>query len=160
MRRFAHELAAPFRRRLFFWTELAALARVAVVTTRCGRLNQVSEEIMHKFAFAIWLLSAPAFAQDNNNEFKPNIPPNNMKNTVIPKSGGEQTPATTPTTPEAANRPGATATRPSKTGPEQMSIPNAAPPATTTQITGATDQEPKVKEMNEEEKRKIEKEGK
>jgi hypothetical protein len=115
---------------------------------------------MYKYAIAILLLSVPAFAQDNNNEFKPNIPPNNMKNTVIPKSGGEQTPATTPTTAAEANRPDATATRPSKTGPEQTSIPNTSPPATVGQTTGATDQEPKVKAMNEEEKKKIEKEGK
>ena len=114
---------------------------------------------MYKFAIAILLLSAPAFAQDNN-EVKPNMPPTNMKNTVIPKSGGEQTPATTPTTAAEANRPDATATRPAKTGPEQTSVPNASPPATTTQTTGATNQEPKVKEMNEEEKKKIEKEGK
>jgi hypothetical protein len=140
-------------------TELAALDCVVVVTTRCGRLNQISEEIMYKFAIAILLLSAPAFAQDKS-EVKPNMPPTNMKNTVIPKSGGEQTPATTPTTAAEANRPDATATRPAKTGPEQTSVPNASPPATTTQTTGATNQEPKVKEMNEEEKKKIEKEGK
>jgi hypothetical protein len=114
---------------------------------------------MYKFAIAMLLLSTPAFAQDKN-EPQPNMPPTNMKNTVIPKSGGEQTPATTPTTAAEASRPGTNADRPSKTGPEQTSIPNAAPPATTTQITGSTDQEPKVKEMNEEEKKKIEKEGK
>jgi hypothetical protein len=114
---------------------------------------------MYKFAIAILLLSAPAFAQDNN-EPKPNIPPTNMKNTVIPKSGGEQTPATTPTTAAEANKPDATATRPSKAGPEQTSIPNANPPVTAGQTTGATNQEPKVKAMNEEEKKKIEKEGK
>jgi len=114
---------------------------------------------MYKFAIAILLLSAPAFAQDKN-EPQANMPPTNMKNTVIPKSGGEQTPATTPTTAAEANRPDATATRPAKTGPEQTSVPNASPPATTTQTTGATNQEPKVKEMNEEEKKKIEKEGK
>jgi hypothetical protein len=93
-------------------------------------------------------------------KFKPNMPPTNMKNTVIPKSGGEQTPATTPTTAAEANRPGTNATRPAKDGPQQRSIPNASPPASATQTTGATNQEPKVKEMNEEEKKKIEKEGK
>jgi len=96
---------------------------------------------MYKFAIAILLLSAPAFAQDKS-EVKPNMPPTNMKNTVIPKSGGEQTPATTPTTAAEANRPDATATRPAKTGPEQTSVPNASPPATTTQTTGATNNEP------------------
>jgi hypothetical protein len=104
------------------------------------------------------LLSAPAFAQ--NNETKPDMPPTNMQKTVIPKSGGTQTPATTPTTAAEAKKPDATATRPAKDGPQQTSIPNAAPPVTATQTTGATNQEPKVKEMNEEEKKKIEKEGK
>jgi hypothetical protein len=113
---------------------------------------------MYKIAIAMLLLSAPAFAQ--NKEVKPDMPPTNMKNTVIPKSGGEQTPATTPTTAAEANRPGTNADRPSKTGPEQTSIPNAAPPVTTTQTTGATNQEPKVKKMNEDEKQKIETEGK
>src|SRR6202020_1891700 len=61
-------------------TELAALKCVGVGTTRCGRLNQISEEIMYKFAIAILLLSAPAVAQDNN-EVKPNMPSTNMKNT-------------------------------------------------------------------------------
>jgi hypothetical protein len=124
-----------------------------------GNNPDSKEEIMYKFAIAILLLSTPAFAQDNN-EVKPNMPPTNMKNTVIPKSGGEQTPATTPTTAAEANRPGTNADRPSKTGPEQTSIPNAAPPVTTTQTTGATNQEPKVKKMNEDEKQKIETEGK
>ena len=114
---------------------------------------------MYKLAVAILLLSTPAFAQ-NKTEYQPPMPPNNMQKTVIPKSGGEQTPATTPTTAEEANRPGTNATRPAKAGPEQTSIPNAAPPATTTQTTGASNQGPKIKEMNEEEKRKIEKEGK
>jgi hypothetical protein len=77
-----------------------------------------------KFAIAILLLSAPAFAVAQTN------PPN------------------------------ATATGPTKTGPEQTSVPNASPPATTTQTTGATTQDPKVKKMNEDEKKKVEKEGK
>ena len=114
---------------------------------------------MYKLAVAILLLSAPAFAQDKS-EYQPKMPPNNMQKTVIPKSGGEQTPATTPTTAAEANKPDATATRPSKTGPEQTSIPNASPPVTATQTTGASNEEPKIKEMNEEEKKKIEKEGK
>jgi hypothetical protein len=113
---------------------------------------------MYKIAIAMLLLSAPAFAQ--NKEVKPDMPPTNMKSTVIPTSGGEQTSTTTPTTVAQANRPDATATRPSKTGPEQTSVPNASPPATTTQTTGATNQDPKVKKMNEDEKKKVEKEGK
>ena len=81
---------------------------------------------MYKLAIALLLLSAPAFAQDKS-ENKPDMPSTNMKNTVIPKSGGEQTPATTPTTAAEANRPGTNATRPAKEGPQQTSIPNAQP---------------------------------
>jgi hypothetical protein len=117
------------------------------------------EEMMYKLAVAILLLSAPAFAQDKN-EPRPNMPPTNLKNTVIPKSGGEQSPANTPTTAAQANRPDTTATRPAKEGPQQTSVPNAAPPATITQTTGASNQDPKIKAMNEEEKQKVEKEGK
>ena len=58
------------------------------------------------------------------------------------------------------NPPPATAARPSKTGPEQTSVQNAAPPATTAQTTGETSQDPKIKKMNEDEKRKVETEGK
>jgi hypothetical protein len=116
--------------------------------------NQISEEIMHRFALAILLLSTPAFADEQPT----NMPPTNLKSTVIPKSGGQQ--KDTPITPEQAKRPDTTATRPAKDGPEQTSVPNAAPPATTTQTTGATNQEPKIKQMNEEEKKKVETEGK
>jgi hypothetical protein len=56
--------------------------------------------------------------------------------------------------------PSATATRPAKTGPEQTSIPNASPPATTTQTTGASNQSPTVNKMNQDEKKKLETEGK
>ena len=111
---------------------------------------------MYKLAVAILLLSTPAFAQDN----KVDMPPTNMKNTVIPKSGGEQTPATTPTTAAEVDRPDATATRPAKTGPEQTSVPNAAPPVTATRTTGESNQSPVVKKMNEDEAKKIETEGK
>jgi hypothetical protein len=56
--------------------------------------------------------------------------------------------------------PKATATRPAKDRSGQSSQPNAAPPATTTQTTGSVNQDPTTKQMNEEEKNKIEKEGK
>jgi hypothetical protein len=115
---------------------------------------------MYKFAVAILLLSTPAFAQDNGDNKPKNMPPANLKNTVIPKSGGEQTPATTPKTAAQANSPGANATQPAKTGPEQTSIPNGSPPATTTQTTGESSQSPTVKKMNEDEKKKVETEGK
>jgi hypothetical protein len=112
--------------------------------------------MMYKLAVAILLLSAPAFAQDA----KPDMPKTNMKNTVIPKSGGEQTPATTPTTAAQASRPDATATPPAKTPQNQTSVPNAAPPATTTQTTGESNQSPGVKKMNEDGQKKVETEGK
>jgi hypothetical protein len=88
--------------------------------------------MMYKFALAIVLLSAPAFAQDKGTdpaalqscppigqtakgeliysldckairtdytvgEHEPNMPKTNMKDTVVPKAGGLQTPDTTPT---------------------------------------------------------------
>jgi hypothetical protein len=56
--------------------------------------------------------------------------------------------------------PDTTATRPAKTPPDQTSIPNASPPATTTQTTGQTNQDPTVKEMNAKEKSKVERIGK
>ncbi len=56
--------------------------------------------------------------------------------------------------------PKATATPPAKELPGQSSLPNAAPPATRTQTTGSVDQNPQTKQMNEEEKQKVEKEGK
>jgi hypothetical protein len=107
--------------------ELDALDTVVVVTTISR------EEIMYKFAIAILLLSAPAFADNaiadpaalqkcppigqtakgeliysldckaittdyTVGENKPNMAKTYMKDTVIPKSGGEQTPEKTPTT--------------------------------------------------------------
>ena len=45
-----------------------------------------------------------------------------------------------------------TATRPAKTPPDQTSIPNAGPPATTTQTTGEASRDPTIKKMNEDEK--------
>jgi len=64
-------------------------------------------------------------------------------------------------TPQAnaqTNPPPATATRPAP--PEQTSVPNQAPPASTTQTTGEASRDPMIKKMNEDEKRKVEKEGK
>ena len=56
-------------------------------------------------------------------------------------------------------RPPTTATRP--TAPDQSSLPNAsAPPGSTTQTTGQTPSDPKVREMNEKAKDKVEREGK
>jgi hypothetical protein len=56
--------------------------------------------------------------------------------------------------------PGATATRPAKTPPDQTSIPNASPPATTTQTTGEANQDATVKKMTEDEKQKVDTKGK
>jgi hypothetical protein len=56
--------------------------------------------------------------------------------------------------------PSATATRPAKTPPEQTSVPNASPPAATTQTTGESHQDPTVKKMNEDDKQKVETKGK
>jgi len=66
---------------------------------------------------------------------------------------------------EAANAqtnspPWATATRPATQPQEQSSVPNNAPPATTTQTTGEASRDPTVKQMNEKEKGKVERGGK
>ena len=52
------------------------------------------------------------------------------------------------------------AARPARGPQSDTSVSTNAPPATTTQPTGATNQPPVVKQMNEEEKQKVEKEGK
>ena len=56
--------------------------------------------------------------------------------------------------------PGATATRPAKTLPDQTSIPSTAAPATTTQTTGEASRDPVIKQMNEDEKAKVDSKGK
>ena len=56
--------------------------------------------------------------------------------------------------------PGATATRPARTQPDQTSIPSSGPPATATQTTGEASRDPVVKQMNEDEKRKVDSKGK
>jgi hypothetical protein len=55
--------------------------------------------------------------------------------------------------------PPTTATRP--TAPDQSSLPNAgAPPPSTTQTTGQSSTDPKVQEMNQKEKDKVDRQGK
>jgi len=54
--------------------------------------------------------------------------------------------------------PPATATRPST--PDQTSVPNTSPPASSKQTTGRVDQDPTVKQMNQKEKGKVERAGK
>jgi hypothetical protein len=56
--------------------------------------------------------------------------------------------------------PGATATRPAKTPPDQTSVPNNAPPTTTTQTTGEAGRDPTIKQMNADEKQKVDTKGK
>ena len=63
-------------------------------------------------------------------------------------------------TAQTTSPPSATATRPATTPPGQTSMPNESPPATTTQTTGEAPRDPVVKKMNEDEKRKVEREGK
>jgi hypothetical protein len=59
-----------------------------------------------------------------------------------------------------ATHPNATATRPAKETTGQSSVPNAAAPATTTQQTGSSNQDPTVTQMNSDAKKKVETEGK
>jgi hypothetical protein len=59
---------------------------------------------------------------------------------------------------QSSTQPPATATRPST--PDQTSLPSNAPPASTTQTTGQASQDSKVKEMNQKEKDKVDRQGK
>jgi hypothetical protein len=61
---------------------------------------------------------------------------------------------------QTSSPPAATATRPDKTPADQTSIPNNAPPATTTQTTGEASRDPAIKKMNEDEKAKVDTKGK
>ena len=61
---------------------------------------------------------------------------------------------------QTSSPPPATATRPSETMPGQTSVTNNSPPATRTETTGQINPDPKIKEMNEDAKQKIEREGK
>jgi hypothetical protein len=56
--------------------------------------------------------------------------------------------------------PSTTATRPAAVPTGQTSIPNNNPPPAATQTTGEVSRDPAIKKMNEEEKRKVETEGK
>jgi hypothetical protein len=58
------------------------------------------------------------------------------------------------------NAPGTTATRPAKELPDQTSVPNNAPPASTTQTTGEASRDETVKKMNDDEKQKVDTKGK
>ena len=65
-----------------------------------------------------------------------------------------------PAAAEDSSQPSTTATRPAKTLPDQVSVPNNSPPATTDRTTGQANPNPTIKKMNEEGKRKVETEGK
>jgi hypothetical protein len=67
---------------------------------------------------------------------------------------------TQPSQAQTGTPPSATATRPARTPPEQKSLPNNSPPASTMQTTGEAGHDPVVNKMNDEEKRKVETEGK
>lgn len=56
--------------------------------------------------------------------------------------------------------PNATATRPADTPPGQTSAPNTSPPASVNKPTGSTEQDETVKQMNDDEKRKVDSKGK
>jgi hypothetical protein len=60
----------------------------------------------------------------------------------------------------AATPPAATATRPARAPADQQSLPNNAPTAGTLQTTGEASHDPVVNKMNDDEKRKVETEGK
>ncbi len=53
-----------------------------------------------------------------------------------------------------------TPVRPTGAPASETSVPNTAPAAGTKQVTGSTAQDPKIKQMNTEEKAKVEKTGK
>ena len=59
---------------------------------------------------------------------------------------------------QSSTTPPTTATRP--TAPDQNSLPNAAAPPSTTQTTGQSNSDPKVQEMNQKEKDKVDRQGK
>jgi len=61
---------------------------------------------------------------------------------------------------QTASPPSATATRPAKVLPDQTSAPNNAPPATAGQTTGEAAKDPTIKQMNDDEKRKVDSKGK
>ncbi|WP_028350855.1 hypothetical protein [Bradyrhizobium murdochi] len=63
-------------------------------------------------------------------------------------------------TAQTTSPPSATATRPATTPPGQTSVPSESPPPTTTQTTGEGSRDPMIKQMNEDEKRKVETKGK
>ncbi|MGY3131450.1 hypothetical protein ACVWZM_002132 [Bradyrhizobium sp. USDA 4501] len=57
---------------------------------------------------------------------------------------------------QTASPPNATATRPARVLPDQNSVPSSGPPATT----GQASRDPTIKQMNDDEKRKVDTKGK
>src|SRR5262249_10262965 len=65
-----------------------------------------------------------------------------------------------PAAADDASPPKTTATRPATEHPQENSVPNNAPPADNKHITGSTNQDPTIKQMNAEGERKLKIEGK
>ena len=61
---------------------------------------------------------------------------------------------------QTASPPSTTATRPAKVLPDQTSVPSSGPPSTTGQATGEASRDPTIKQMNEDEKQKVDTKGK
>ena len=61
---------------------------------------------------------------------------------------------------QTASPPSTTATRPAKVLPDQTSVPSSGPPSTTGQTTGEASRDPTIKQMNEDEKQKVDTKGK
>lgn len=67
-----------------------AFAQTAAVD--CPPIGQTAKGEM------VYAMDCKSLKAENRAENQPNMPSTNMKETVIPKSGGTQTPETTPTT--------------------------------------------------------------
>ncbi|SEE08914.1 hypothetical protein [Bradyrhizobium erythrophlei] len=61
---------------------------------------------------------------------------------------------------QTTSPPSTTATRPAKVLPDQTSVPSNGPPSTTGQATGEASRDPTIKQMNEDEKQKVDTKGK
>ncbi|MHC2337168.1 hypothetical protein [Bradyrhizobium sp. USDA 4454] len=61
---------------------------------------------------------------------------------------------------QTTSPPPTTATRPARVLPDQTSEPSNGPPSTADQTTGEASKDPKIKQMNQDAKSKVEREGK
>jgi hypothetical protein len=69
-----------------------------VVVVNRAIFGDVRRLVLLKVTWSTYGMDCKALKAENRAENQPNMPPTNMKDTVIPKSGGTQTPETTPTT--------------------------------------------------------------